>query len=177
MVCRKTECLETTAQLKYYRATISDIHHYLIPLLRKNPSNIILHTGTNDTGASTSRDILNDIISLKNSLNETLPECKVFISTPTIRVDNGKAMLTVTKTTNHLLQLHMNLSGIIKLAKIFMIVIKTFWVQKRYLGISITDDTHMTSMKIIQFLRSLNPLVHLRRKFFHPLDLGRPIPN
>ena len=41
----------------------------------------------------------------------------------------------------------------------------------------ITDDTHMTSMEIVQFSRPPTPLVQLRPNFFHPLDLGRPIPN
>ena len=35
----------------------------------------------------------------------------------------------------------------------------------------------MTSIKIVQFLRPLIPLVHLRPKFFHPLDLACPISN
>ena len=35
----------------------------------------------------------------------------------------------------------------------------------------------MTSMKIVQFSKSPTLLVHLRPKFFHPLDLGRPISN
>ena len=33
----------------------------------------------------------------------------------------------------------------------------------------------MTSMKIVKFSRPLTPSVYLRPKFFHPLDLGRPI--
>ena len=37
------------------------------------------------------------------------------------------------------------------------------------------DDAHMTSMKILQLSRPPTPLVHHRPKFFHPLDLGRPI--
>ena len=41
----------------------------------------------------------------------------------------------------------------------------------------IGDDTHMTSMKIDQFSRLPTPVVHLRPKFFHPLDLRRPISN
>ena len=41
---------------------------------------------------------------------------------------------------------------------------------------AIRDDTHMTSMKIVQFSRP-PPLVQLRPKFFHPLDPGRPISN
>ena len=39
------------------------------------------------------------------------------------------------------------------------------------------DDIHMTSMKIVQFSRPPTSLVHLHPKFFHPLDLGRPISN
>ena len=35
----------------------------------------------------------------------------------------------------------------------------------------------MTSMKIVQFSRPSTPLVHLRPKFFLPLDLRRPISN
>ena len=35
----------------------------------------------------------------------------------------------------------------------------------------------MTSMEIVQFSRPPHPLVQLRPKFFHPLDLGRPISN
>ena len=35
----------------------------------------------------------------------------------------------------------------------------------------------MTSMKIFHFSRPPTPFVHLRPKFFHPFDLGRPISN
>ena len=41
----------------------------------------------------------------------------------------------------------------------------------------IRDYTFMTSMKIVQFSTLPNPHVHQRPKFFHPLDLGRPISN
>ena len=39
-------------------------------------------------------------------MQENLPDCKVFISTPTLRSGNGKATLTVNQLTNHLLQLN-----------------------------------------------------------------------
>ena len=29
-------------------ATVADMEHYLIPIIQKKPSNIILHVGTND---------------------------------------------------------------------------------------------------------------------------------
>ena len=41
----------------------------------------------------------------------------------------------------------------------------------------IRDDTHMTSVKIVQFSRHTTPLVQLRPKYFHPLDLRRPVSN
>ena len=50
-------------------------------------------------------------------------------------------------------------------------------LNKCHNSVRIRDDTHMTSMKIVQFSRSPTHLVHLRPKFFHPLALGRPISN
>ena len=38
-----------------------------------------------------------------------MPDCKVFISTPTLRSDIGKATLTVNQLTNHLLQLSIDI--------------------------------------------------------------------
>ena len=38
-----------------------------------------------------------------------LPNCKVVISTPTLRTDNGKTALTVSQLTNHLLQLDIDI--------------------------------------------------------------------
>ena len=45
------------------------------------------------------------------------------------------------------------------------------------IGFIFRDDTHMASMRIVQFSRSPTLFVQLRPMFFHPLDLGRPIPN
>ena len=39
------------------------------------------------------------------------------------------------------------------------------------------DDTHRTSMKIVQFSRLDIPLVNIRPIFSRPLDPGRPISN
>ena len=78
-------------------ATISDMHFYLQPLLEKKPSIIVLHIGTNDAPYCTSQQILDKIIILKNFILEKCPTCKVVFSTPTIRTDDGKAMLTIIK--------------------------------------------------------------------------------
>ena len=42
-------------------------------------------------------------------------------------------------------------------------------------AIALRDDTQMTSMKTVLFLRHPTILVHLRVKFFHSPDLRRPV--
>ena len=42
-------------------------------------------------------------------MQEKLPDCEIFISSPTLSSDNGKAMLTVNQLSNHLLQLNIDI--------------------------------------------------------------------
>ena len=51
--------------------------------------------------------------------------------------------------------------------------IGSLWREKKKCTncIQIRDDTHVTSMKIAQFSRPSSPLVQLRPKFFHALEL------
>ena len=53
-----------------------------------------------------SKEILNKLLNFKSLIQEKLPDCKVYISTPKLHTENGKAMLTVNQLTNHLLQLN-----------------------------------------------------------------------
>ena len=59
--------------------TTHDMYDYLKPLLTKNPDNIILHIGTNNSVNETSRDILNGTLSLKNLIEKLRPKCKVIV--------------------------------------------------------------------------------------------------
>ena len=86
-------------------ATIDDLHHHIIPILKRKPDHIIIHVGTNDAVSKTSRQILDDLLQLKNEILKTLPNCNVIISKPTMRVDNGKAALTLKHLNEHLSQL------------------------------------------------------------------------
>ena len=43
-------------------ATIDDLKHHLVPLLKKKPEHIILHIGTNDAVSKTSRQILDELL-------------------------------------------------------------------------------------------------------------------
>ena len=115
-----------------------------MPIIRKKPSHLIIHAGTNDTKRFTSKEILNQLLSLKKFVGEQVPDCKVIIPTPPVESDDGKAGLTVSQLANHLRQLkadvvdntntisrhigikglHLNFSRTTQLAKNFANVIK-----------------------------------------------------
>ena len=54
-------------------ATVADIEHYLIPIIQKKPSNIILHVGTNDAKNLPSRTVLDNLLKLKALVKDSLP--------------------------------------------------------------------------------------------------------
>ena len=73
--------------------------------MKRKPDHVIIHVGTNDSVCKTSREILDGLLQLKNEILKTLPKCNVVISKPTMRVDNGKAALTLKHLNEHLSQL------------------------------------------------------------------------
>ena len=127
-------------------STVDDLNHHIVTILRRKPSHLIIHLGTNDASSSTAREILNKLLNLKSIAKDINPDCDVWLSTPTMRTDRGKEALTVSHLTNHLLQLkiniidnrnitskhlsrrglHLNVSGCNQLAKNFLAKIKKF---------------------------------------------------
>ena len=89
-------------------ATIDDLKHHLVPLLKKKPEHIILHIGTSDAVSKTFRQILDKLLQLKQYIINTLPTCRVIVSRPTIRTDNGKAALTLSNFNKLLRQLQLD---------------------------------------------------------------------
>ena len=83
----------------YPGAGIEDMHYNILPLLRKKPTNIILHVGTNDTTSENSAEIIVKLLQLKNFILSILPNCKVIFSALIDRFDDNKSRLTV-KLTN-----------------------------------------------------------------------------
>ena len=77
-------------------AKVEDMKNYINPLLKKCPDYVIIHVATNNCKLETSDAILVKLLNLKTHILSTLPNCKVIISQPTLRVDDGKASLTVT---------------------------------------------------------------------------------
>ena len=89
-------------------ATLADINHHIVPILKKIPDAIILDVGTNDFASRTSREILDDLLQLKSAITKTLPNCQVIFSQPTLRVDNGKAALTLNRLNEHFSELNLD---------------------------------------------------------------------
>ena len=133
--------------------TVDDLSHHIIPIIRKKSTNMIIHIGTKEAPSSMSKEgeIQDNSLKLKSLANEKLPQRKVWLSTPTLRTDNGKATLTGSQLVNHLLNLiidvidnrniknrhlswkglHLNDSGFKLLARNILEKIKLFWVDKR----------------------------------------------
>ena len=83
-------------------ARINDMNHYLMPIIAKQPDYSILHVGTNDATTNTSRKIIDGLLMLKSNILKQLPNCRVLVSKPTIRIDHGKANLTLYNINKHL---------------------------------------------------------------------------
>ena len=73
-------------------ADVRDMYDYIAPLLRKEPKHVILHIGSNDAPYMNTDEILDDILKLKAHIESTLPNAKVYLSVPTPRYDDAKAV-------------------------------------------------------------------------------------
>ena len=72
-------------------ATIRDLKDYYIkPLLRKQPSKLILHAGINNVSLKDADpvQILNALLDFKEDIEDQIPGCIVLLSMPTKRFDN-----------------------------------------------------------------------------------------
>ena len=85
-------------------ACIDDMYDYLAPLLKKTPSTVILHVGTNDSPDKTAEQIIVELYNLKEHIETIIPNVRVIISTPIIRFDNKDANTTLVKVNEMLSQ-------------------------------------------------------------------------
>ena len=70
---------------------MKDFYHYLVPLLKKKPDNLILHFGTNDAPYKNEDGIYKELKSIQDFINKQHPSCKVYISAPILRLHNKNA--------------------------------------------------------------------------------------
>ena len=86
-------------------ALVEDMFYNLVPLMRKKPSALILRVGTNNTVSDSSKFILKKINSLISYMKINNPGCRIIISQPVRRTDNGKATLTLNNLNKLLAEL------------------------------------------------------------------------
>lgn len=84
-------------------AVIEDMFDHANAVLRRKPSYIILHIGTNNAISQDYISIVNGIIRLKRYIETKLESCKVIVSSLFMRNDNHTANNTITRV-NALLQ-------------------------------------------------------------------------
>ena len=62
---------------KFPGATVDDLQHHALRIIRKQPKYLIIHAGTNDAVKFTSRDILNKLFQLKSFIQEKLSDAEI----------------------------------------------------------------------------------------------------
>ena len=128
-------------------ATIEDMSQYIVPLLRKRPTCVVAHVGTNDASFSTAKQIADDLFKLQEQIHATLPECKVILSSPINRLDDPQKAVTI-RNVNVILK---NMSQI-HLLNNDNISIKHLGKRKLHLNLS---GSSMLARNILDKLRSL----------------------
>ena len=124
-----------------------DMHQYIVPLLRKRPSRIITHIGTNDAAFSNAKKIAEDLLKLQEFIISQLPECHVIISSPVNRLDDPKKAVVI-RNVNVVLK---NMSEI-ELIDNSNITVKHLGKRKLHLNLS---GSSMLARNILEKLRSL----------------------
>ena len=84
-------------------ATVEDIQHHALLIIRKKPRYMIIHAGTNHPSRSNSRKICSRFLQPKK---DKLPDIELILSTAALRTGNGKALLILRQVTKYLVKLN-----------------------------------------------------------------------
>ena len=105
----KIGCIEKNHVVKVWHfsgANVEDMRHNLMPIIKKKPSHLIIHAGTNDAKDFAWTEILDQLLNFEKLVCEQVPDFKAIIS---VRANDGKAELTVRRLAYHLRQLKTDL--------------------------------------------------------------------
>ena len=89
----KSEILSKTRKIKvrsFPRAAVKDFSHFIKPLLKNNPTYVILHCGTNNLRSDTPEQIEEKLKKIETEIKNICPSTKVIISSLTCRFDSEK---------------------------------------------------------------------------------------
>ena len=92
----------------YPGTTINDMYDYLTPLLKKEPSYIFLHCGSNNSTKEDSNTIMDKLLLLKLHIINILPKVIIYLSCPVLRFDDTKAGFTLHQLAKKLMSLNID---------------------------------------------------------------------
>ena len=96
-------------KIKYVSgAKVNDLTAHIYEVENNKPDVVIIHAGTNNAPFMTSNQIVDELLTLKNDILKA-HKCKVILSTPITRIDDGKASYTIRNVNSHLKQLKVSL--------------------------------------------------------------------
>ena len=103
-------------------STVEDMFFHITPYLRKMPTNIICHIGTNNATDDTSEVVMHKLCRLKEYILAKVPNCKIYFSSPIVRSDDEDAARVVEGMINKMFLLETELVnnsniGVYELAK------------------------------------------------------------
>ena len=78
------------------------MYHYLMPLIQKQPDNVILHVGTNDASFCNSSEIVNNILKLRSFISQKLPNANITLSKLIMGSDTAAGKVTIEKVSKQL---------------------------------------------------------------------------
>ena len=67
-------------------ARIEDLNHYIVPIIKNKPNYLILYVETNDATTNSFRKIVDHLLMLRTNISKQLPNCRIALSKPTIRM-------------------------------------------------------------------------------------------
>ena len=73
-----------------------------MPLVQKQPNNVILHVETNDASSSNSSEIVNNILKLRSFISQKLPNANIVLLKPTMRSDTAAGKVTIEEVNKQL---------------------------------------------------------------------------
>ena len=80
---------------RFSGTTTDEMYFNLVPLLRKKLAALVLRVGANNSSNVTSFEIYDELLNLVHFIKENNPSCYVVLFSPTDRLDDGKAALTI----------------------------------------------------------------------------------
>ena len=87
---------------KFPGATTDNMYHYLMPLIQKQPDNVILHRGRNDASFCNSSETVNSILNLRSFISQKLRNANIILSKQIMRSDTAAGKVTIEEVKKQL---------------------------------------------------------------------------